>query len=346
LNRYDSIHDDFDTFSQYETELDPMNSDRQARRRRKPKTNHTPKKSDRDVIAEITETTDLSVKFETTYRPARHEAVWLLDSLRPFYDQGLITDVMAKVKGGKEANVYRCAADPATGVEWLAAKVYRPRMFRNLRNDKMYREGRTLLGESGRPVKERDQRVMRAVNKKTDFGEQVEHTSWLMYEYNTMQQLHALGADVPKPLASGTNGILMTYCGDEDMAAPTLSEVTLERREAGRLFEDTLRNINLLLQNGLVHGDLSAYNILYWDGAITLIDFPQVAQIQTNPYAQMILERDITRVCEYFAEQGLHRDPKAIASHLWWQYTNKRPLDLLAEFSRLEVEDEEDEYDD
>src|SRR4051794_28196253 len=72
--------------------------------------------------------------FQTTYRPGRFERGWLMSSLRAFYDQNLLTDVLAHVKGGKEASVYRCAAHPVTGVELAAAKVYRPRNLRSLRN--------------------------------------------------------------------------------------------------------------------------------------------------------------------------------------------------------------------
>jgi len=80
-----------------------------------------------------------------------------------------------------------------------AAKVYRPREFRNLRNDKMYREGRPILTAAGRRVKKTDHRLLRAVGKKTEFGVQVEHTSWLMYEYTTLKQLHDAGAAVREP---------------------------------------------------------------------------------------------------------------------------------------------------
>ncbi|HVO43069.1 MAG TPA: RIO1 family regulatory kinase/ATPase, partial [Aggregatilineales bacterium] len=150
-----------------------------------------------------------------TYTPSRYESGWLVDSLRPFFDQSLIEDVLALVKGGKEASVYRCEADHRTGSTLLAAKVYRPRMFRNLRNDKVYREGRELLNETGKIIDASDQRVQRALGKKTDFGAQVAHTSWLMYEFTTLRQLHTLGASVPQPFAAGENAILMTYVGDE-----------------------------------------------------------------------------------------------------------------------------------
>ena len=109
-----------------------------------------------------------------TYTPSRFERVWLTDSLRPFYQQGLISDVLYYVKGGKEANVFCCLGREG---ELVAAKVYRPREFRNLRNDKMYREGRPILTAEGRAVKSSDTRLTKAIGKKTTFGVQAEHTS-------------------------------------------------------------------------------------------------------------------------------------------------------------------------
>lgn len=260
--------------------------------------------------------------FITTYHPSRHERTWLLSSLQPFYTQNLITDVLASVKGGKEASVYRCAAHPATGQELIAAKVYRPRQFRNLRNDKMYREGRPVLTAEGHQVKKSEHRIMRALGKNTAFGQAVAHTSWLMYEYTTLETLYAAGAAVPKPYGAAENAILMEYAGDEHGAAPTLIETSLETDEAERLLKVTLSNIEIMLQHNVIHGDLSAYNILYWEGRITLIDFPQVVSIDTNPNARAILERDITRVCEYFARQGarLPKSPSELLDEFWDRY--------------------------
>jgi len=331
---------DFEQYEDYEALFDPMHSDRKARRQRKPKANHHPKKQQTTVVEEISDAGSAEVTFETTYKPGRFEEGWLLESLRPFYDRGLITDVLARVKGGKEANVYRCAAHPETGVEFVAAKVYRPRMFRNLRNDKMYREGREVLTGEGKVVKKTDHRVMRALGKKSAFGAQVAHTSWLMYEYNTLQRLYKVGASVPKPISNAENAILMGYCGDENLAAPALGGVTLDEDEAKPLFYETLRNIELMLQNGMIHGDLSAYNILYWEGEITLIDFPQVTNSHSNSQAYPILQRDITRVCEYFADQGVDSDPEAIMRRLWKRYVE---LDAEIRAADLSVMIEEDE---
>jgi RIO kinase 1 len=264
-----------------------------------------------------------------TYVPARFEAVWLRASLASFYEEEWISDVLASVKGGKEANVYRCQAHPNTGEELLAAKVYRPRQFRNLRNDTAYRDGRTILTPEGRSVKHADQRLMRAISKKTSFGQQLSHSSWLMHEFTTLERLYQLGAAVPRPVAANDNALLMGYCGDERQAAPALSSVRLGARVAQRLFEEVLRNIELMLSQGLIHGDLSAYNILYWEGRITLIDFPQVTYAATNPNARAIFERDITRVCDYFLAQGVHVQPSPIAAEFWERHVESGPDDMM-----------------
>ena len=274
-----------------------------------------PRRAKSEILAELVEEDrETSNNFIVTYKPSRHEAGWLLDSLQSFHVQNLITDVQASVKGGKEASVYRCAAHPNVPQQFLAAKVYRPRKFRNLRNDAMYREGRAILTSDGRAVKKTDHRILRAIGKKTDFGVQAAHTSWLMYEYTTLENLHTAGAAVPKPYASADNAILMDYIGDKDRAAPTLIEVEIDAAEAKHLFQEVLRNIRLLFEMGYVHGDLSAYNILYWNGSVTLIDFPQVTNWEQNPNADTIIRRDIQRVCEYFARFGLDPDVEKILS--------------------------------
>lgn len=331
----------YDEYAFYEQQFDPMYSDRKARKARKAKAKHVAKKASAEVIHEIAEVEGLEGGFNTTYVPGRFEEGWLLDSIRPFYDRSMITDVLARVKGGKEANVYRCEAHPALDVPLAAVKVYRPRMFRNLRNDKMYRDGRPILKENGKEVKRTDHRLLRAMNKKTDFGVQAAHTSWLMYEFSTLQRLFSAGASVPQPYSAADNAILMGYCGDEYSAAPALSEVTLGSDEAPGLFHEVLRNIEIMLQHGIVHGDLSAYNILYWEGRMTLIDFPQVVSSQANSNARAIFERDVTRVCEYFDAQGVACDPGEISRKLWRRYNGRNAKDDAADLSRLLEQDSE-----
>ncbi len=133
----------------------------------------------------------------------------------------------------------------------------------------------------------------------------------------------------------------MGYCGDAKMGAPALNEVALESDEARPLLLEVLRNIEIMLQNGMIHGDLSAYNILYWDGEITLIDFPQVTDARVNSQAYKILQRDITRVCEYFEAQGVRSDANAIMYHMWKHYVELDAHLRAADLSVLIGEDDE-----
>ncbi len=205
------------------------------------------------------------------------------------------------------------------GVELVAAKVYRPCAFRNLRNDHVYREGRAVLTSEGRAVKSSDGRMMRALGKKTDFGAQVQHTSWLMYEYTTLERLHQAGIAVPPPIAAGENAIVMGYIGSRTGAAPTLSEVGLRPDEATGLFRDVVQSMETMLREGVIHGDLSPYNLLYWEGRIHLIDFPQVTNPESNPNAHALFERDVTRVYDYFIRQGASHsgDADTLAEEIW-----------------------------
>ena len=264
--------------------------------------------------------------FVTTYHPGRFEEGWLMQSIRPFYEDGLIVDVLAQIKGGKEANVYLCQANPETGLDLLAAKVYRPRKFRNLRNDAVYREGREILSSEGGVVKRRDSRSMRAMKQKTSLGVKLLHQSWILYEYGTLQQLHERGARVPRPVASGDNAILMEFIGDRRTAAPILHAVRLSREDAERLFTVTMENVELMLTEGWIHGDLSSFNILYWEGEITLIDFPQVTVAHKNHNGFAIFQRDVLRVCQYFQKQGVRCDPEALAESLWREHAGEDPF--------------------
>lgn len=277
---------------------------------------------------------DSSRSFDFTYQAARFEEWWLLESLGDFYEHKWITDVMRRLKGGKEASVYLCEAGAEVGTDLVAAKVYRPRSLRNLKNDGIYRTGRTDLDEDGNAVvKEAD---VNAIRKRTNYGEDLRHQSWIAYEFQTLEMLHAAGADVPKPYAMEKNAILMGYVGDADSAAPTLNTVTLDRDEVKSLYERVIWNIDLLLSKERIHGDLSAYNILYWDGEIMLIDFPQVVYPEANPAAWSIFLRDVTRICQYFASQGWRRDARKIAADLWTSHGHRivkevHPRDLDAE---------------
>ena len=306
--------DDFDEFDSL-----PRIKNMPVENRKKNKSNpsHKPKRPEGEVYASLADPADDETGFNFTYEASRHERPWITNSLGTLYHLRWFADVLRVIKGGKEASVYQLASHPASNVgePYLAAKIYRPRRFRSLKNDHLYREGREDLDSNGNVVINAG--MLHAMKKRTEYGRELLHTSWIEHEFKTMQILHAAGADIPIPYVSADNAILMTYVGGDEMAAPTLNSLDLAPEEALPLFQRVLHNVELMLAQGRVHGDLSAFNILYWEGEITLIDFPQAIAPLANRSAYLIFERDVTRVCEYFIRQGVRADPRRIASKMW-----------------------------
>jgi RIO kinase 1 len=264
--------------------------------------------------------------FSTTYKAARFEDGWLLNSLGGFYEQQWIIDVLSKIKSGKEASVYLCRSGDLEGAPLLAAKVYRPRMLRNLKNDQLYRMDRDMLDANGKRIL--DLGMLKAQRKRSTYGEQIRHQSWIAHEFQSLKTLYAAGADVPEPLEMGENAILMGYIGDEKSSAATLNKINLERVQAGAIFERLVRNIEIMLSHDIVHGDLSAYNVLYWDGNITIIDFPQVISPVKHRSAWKIFRRDILRLCEYFSHQGIKTEGERLATDLWRSHGYRLSRDI------------------
>lgn len=295
-------------------ELDDTHTEEVSRSQKRLSRKRESKRREMDVKLFV-RAQEISREFRFTYKAARFEEVWLLDSLVDLAEYQWISDVLRKVKGGKEASVYLCRPGAAIQAPLVAAKIYRPRSLRNLKNDSQYRTGRADLDEHGNVIV--DDGALHAMEKRTAYGEELRHQSWIAYEFQTLEMLHAAGADVPKPYAMTKNAILMDYIGDFGNGAPTLNSVRLEREEVRPLYERVIHNIDLLLANQRIHGDLSAYNILYWEGDIALIDFPQVVPPEGNPAAWTIFLRDVTRICQYFAAQGLKRDARGLAAELW-----------------------------
>ncbi len=301
MDNLSKFYDDLDDEGQYEVI-------------HRPKTNKP--KLDPRALAQFLQGQDEGTQgFSFTYHPARFEEGWLVDSLAHFFEQRWISDVLTKVKAGKEASVYLCRPGDQVRQPHLAVKVFRPRMLRNLKNDRLYRLDRAVLDENGHRIV--DLGMLKAQHKRSVYGEQVRHQSWIAYEFQTLKSLHAAGADVPQPYEMSENAILMAYIGNQEAAGMTLNSVRLDPGELKPLFQRILDNIEIMLSQGLVHGDLSAYNILYWDGCITLIDFPQVVSAVNHRSAYQIFKRDIRRVCEYFTRQGLSSDPARLAPDLW-----------------------------
>jgi len=223
------------------------------------------------------------------------------------YDGNYVAEVIRPIKSGKEATVFCCRVEPHSGFELVAAKVYRPLESRSFRNDAVYQRGR-YIG---------DARLRRAYAKKSKAGKSVQYGNWISAEYETMRLLFDAGARVPKPLSMTSSTIVMEYIGTEEEPAQMLSRLHLDPTSAPTVFHEIVSNIELFLANGRVHADLSPFNVLYWDGDIRIIDFPQAVDPFTNIDAFGLLLRDVENVCTHFGRYGLHEDAYEVASRIW-----------------------------
>jgi RIO kinase 1 len=239
-----------------------------------------------------------------------------LEAVHPLIDEGWVREILYEVKSGKEATVYCCRADdrcPAEHHPLLAAKVYRPIESRRFKNDAIYQTGRMHVAREGR--------VKRATDGKSAFGRKVQYGTWLENEWETMNLLFDAGIDIPRPIARSERAILMSYLGDEQAAAPKLIDTELERSHAAHIADRLLWNIEVMLHFDRVHGDLSPFNILYWNGVATIIDFPQAIDPRLNPAGFVLLSRDVDNICKWAGRSGVHRNAHAISQALWDRFT-------------------------
>lgn len=231
----------------------------------------------------------------------------LSEAIAPLIDDELVDGVLYPVKSGKEATLYCCRGGVRAGAELVAVKVYKPQQFRSFRNDSMYQAGRVIL----------DHRAARAAAKRTRFGREVQSTLWTNAEYETLRVLYRAGSHVPRPLGQSGGAVAMEWIGDEDGPAPQLKDVSLSSGEAHVLFEQLLGEIELWLACNVVHGDLSAYNVLWTGDRLVAIDFPQASDPRANANASTLLARDVEHVCKHFARWGVEADANAITDDLW-----------------------------
>lgn len=224
-----------------------------------------------------------------------------------FFGEGFVTELVRPLSSGKEASVHLCRATRKHGGGLLALKVYRPRDHRTFKNDHNYKAGRVILNGHDR----------RAVAKKSRYGRQFEEGWWTSREWEVLQALHEVGADVPRPVAPADGAILMEYIGDEETSAPVLRRAQLSATEGREVFDRIMWNVELALRHNLIHADLSPFNILWWEGRATIIDLPQAVDPRSNPNASELLARDVENVCRHFERYGVRSDPDRISRGLW-----------------------------
>jgi RIO kinase 1 len=235
-------------------------------------------------------------------------------AIEEFLDEAMVTEVLNVVKSGKEATVYRCRAHASLGVPFAAAKVYHSSGHRSFQRAGVYEEGRQFGAGQ----------VQRAIKNRSEFGREAQLSAWVDHEFEVLSALNYAGADVPAPFACTEKAILMEYLGGEDGESPQLQYAEFEHGEAEELLERTLWNIELFMRENIVHGDLSAFNILYHEGKLRIIDFPQAVDPRQNSNAKSLLERDIANVLQFFQRHraGLEEDAERMARNLWilWRY--------------------------
>lgn len=263
--------------------------------------------------------------FAATIAVTKAERAWIREHLGPMHQRQLIHDVLRRVQAGKEATVYACSAGAAATHTVIAAKLYRAKSMRGERNVEQYQQGRDVLDANGHAIRPRGWRLQKAIAQKSRAGREATQSSWLLHERNILGALAARGADVPRPIEHGSFALLMEFIGDGTEPAPTLSQVSLTSSEARPVFQQVLHNVELLLELGWVHGDLSAFNLLYHRGRAVLIDFPQVVAARTNPAARRFFERDLQRVAQHFARAGVVVDVALLAARLWRKHVEAEP---------------------
>jgi len=216
----------------------------------------------------------------------------------------LITDLAATdtelgvLKTGKEADVFLLRRGvPGTDSSCLlAAKRYRSAEHRQFHRDSEYLDGRRV----------RESRVNRAMAARTAVGKAMIAEQWAVAEFAALCQLHSAGVPVPYPVQILGTEILLEFIGDDDgAAAPRLAELRPSGTELVELWDQLVKALRLLAHLGLVHGDLSAYNLLVHEGRLVLIDLPQVLDVIAHPRGSEFLERDVANVTAWFAARGL-----------------------------------------
>lgn len=207
--------------------------------------------------------------------------------LQPLVEEGLIDEVMRQLMSGKEATVYvvRC------GDDIRCAKVYKDATERSFHQAVAYQEGRRV----------KNSRQARAMEKGTKYGKKMAEEVWQNAEVDALYRLAAAGVRVPTPYICFEGVLLMELVtGVDGNAAPRLNDVELTPELARAFHTALLRQVVLMLMAGVIHGDLSEYNILVDEHGPVIIDLPQAINAAGSSVAASMLERDVTNLANFF----------------------------------------------
>ena len=227
--------------------------------------------------------------------------------LQPLVDDGLVDDVIRQLMSGKEAMVFivRC------GDEIRCAKVYKEANKRAFRQAVDYTENR----------KTKNSRQARAMGKRTKFGRKAQEEAWQNAEVDALYRLAGAGVRVPKPYNFHEGVLLMELVTDaEGEPAARLDDVKFTEEEA-RFYHDALmKQVVLMLCAGVIHGDLSEFNVLVGPDGPVIIDLPQAVDAAGNNHAKSMLERDVGNLTNYFGQYAPELLATQYAKEIWSLY--------------------------
>ncbi len=227
--------------------------------------------------------------------------------IQPLVDDGLIDEVLQRLKSGKEADVYTVLC----GDKIQCAKVYKEAAQRSFKQAVQYQEGRKV----------RNSRNNRAMQKGSKFGRKQQEETWQMAEVDALFRLANAGVRVPQPYICIDGVLLMELITDaEGAVAPRLSDVALTEEEAVADFATMIRNIVRMLCAGLVHGDLSEFNVLLDAQGPVIIDLPQAVDAAANNHAKSMFERDVNNITSYYGQFAPQLLKTRYAKEIWMLY--------------------------
>ena len=209
--------------------------------------------------------------------------------LQPLVEDGLIDDVLSRLMSGKEADIFvvRC------GEHIRCAKVYKDAAKRSFKKAAQYQEGRKVRGG----------RQARAMEKRSSYGRQLEEKIWQNAEVDALSALANANVRVPNTFGCVDGVLLMELVTDaEGDVAPRLGEVTMSEQQAMEDHALMMHYIKLMLCAGIVHGDLSEFNVLVDDQGPVIIDLPQAVNAAANNSAQAMFARDVNNMRRYYGE--------------------------------------------
>lgn len=227
--------------------------------------------------------------------------------LQPLLEDGLIDEVIGRLMSGKEADLFivRC------GGEMRCAKVYKEAIKRGFKQAVTYQEGRKV----------RNTRRARAMEKGSKFGRQQQEETWQTAEVDALKLLASVGVRVPVPYSCVDGVLLMEMIVDaEGLVAPRLSEVVMTEAEALRDHEVMMRYVVLMLCAGVVHGDLSEFNVLVDPNGPVIIDLPQAVDAAGNNHAESMLARDVNNITGYYGLYAPALLETKYAKEIWGLY--------------------------